>query len=87
MKTLGVGMAGYGFIGKVHTLSYLNMPFFYKPVPVKLKMVGVCSSPVEDTKEGIVVDPGGNLKGILEHVDEFGLEVHSGTPSKIPLPS
>lgn len=53
MKTLGIGMVGYGFIGKVHALSYLNMPFFYKPVPARLKMVGVCSSPVEDAKEGI----------------------------------
>ncbi len=48
MKTLGVGMVGYGFIGKVHTLSYLNLPFYYSPVPVKLKMVGVCSSPIDD---------------------------------------
>ena len=45
MKTFGVGMVGYGFIGKVHTISFLNLPFYYKPVPAKLKMVGVCSSP------------------------------------------
>jgi len=53
MKTLGIGMVGYGFIGKVHTISYLDMPFYYKPMPAKLKMVGVCSSPIEDAKEGI----------------------------------
>jgi len=53
MKTLGVGIAGYGFIGKVHTLSYLNMPFLYKPIPAKLKMVGVCSVPIADANEGI----------------------------------
>ena len=53
MKTLGVGMAGYGFIGKVHAMSYLNLPFYYKPVPAKLKMVGVCSTPIQDAREGI----------------------------------
>ncbi len=53
MKTLGVGMVGYGFIGKVHTLSYLNLPFYYKPMPAKLKMVGVCSYPITDAQEGI----------------------------------
>ena len=29
MKTLGIGMAGYGFIGKAHTLSYLNLPYYF----------------------------------------------------------
>jgi predicted dehydrogenase len=53
MKTLGVGMAGYGFIGKVHTMSYLNLPFYYKPVPVKLKMVGVCTNHIQNAEEGI----------------------------------
>lgn len=54
METLGVGMVGYGFIGRVHTISYLNLPFFYKPLPAKLKMVGACSSPVDDAKEGVL---------------------------------
>ncbi len=53
MKTLGIGMVGYGFIGKVHTISYLNLPFYYKPMPAKLKMVGVCSYPITDAQEGI----------------------------------
>jgi len=53
MRTLGIGMVGYGFIGKVHTLSYLNLPFYYSPVPAKLKMVGVCSSPIDDANLGI----------------------------------
>ncbi len=53
MKSFGIGMVGYGFIGRVHTISYLNLPFFYKPFDVKLKMVGVCSYPIKDAEEGI----------------------------------
>ncbi|MCG9479915.1 MAG: Gfo/Idh/MocA family oxidoreductase [Actinomycetia bacterium] len=53
MKTLGLGMVGYGFIGKVHTISYIDMPFYYSPVPVKVKPVGVCSVPIDDAKKGI----------------------------------
>jgi len=53
MKTLGLGMVGYGFIGKVHTISYLDMPFYYSPMPAEVKMVGVCSVPVDDAKQGI----------------------------------
>ena len=44
VKTLRVGIVGYGFMGKVHTYSYLNLPFFYETLPVKIKMVGVCSN-------------------------------------------
>lgn len=53
MKTLGIGMVGYGFIGKVHTLSYLNLPYYYRPMPARLKMVGVASVPVKDAEEGV----------------------------------
>lgn len=53
MKTLGIGMVGYGFIGKVHTISYLNLPFFYKPLDAELKMVGVCSYPIKDAEDGV----------------------------------
>jgi predicted dehydrogenase len=52
MRTLGIGMVGYGFIGRVHTISYLNLPFFYKPVDAELKMVGVCSYPIKDAEDG-----------------------------------
>jgi predicted dehydrogenase len=53
MKTLGIGMVGYGFIGKVHTLSYLNLPYYYKPMPARLKMVGVAASTMKSAREGV----------------------------------
>ena len=34
MKTYSVGIIGCGFIGKVHAYGYVNLPFFYDPVPV-----------------------------------------------------
>jgi len=43
-KTHGVGMIGYGFIGKVHAYAYRTMPFFYDPIPVRTRLVGVCTS-------------------------------------------
>jgi len=79
MKTLGIGMVGYGFIGKVHTISYLDMPFYYKPMPARLKMVGVCSSPIEDAREGM--EQAGfefateNYKELLERKDIDIIEV------------
>ncbi len=44
MDTLGVGIIGFGFIGKVHAYGYRNIPLYYDPVPVKTKLVGVATS-------------------------------------------
>lgn len=44
MIELGVGMVGFGFIGKVHAYGYRNLPLFYDPAPAKVKLVGVCTS-------------------------------------------
>ncbi len=44
MKTYGVGMVGYGFIGKVHAHAYRSLPLFYDPVPARTRLVGVCTT-------------------------------------------
>ncbi len=44
MKILGVGVIGFGFIGKVHTYGHTNLPLFYDPLPVRTKLVGVATS-------------------------------------------
>lgn len=51
MEELGVGIVGYGFIGKVHTYGYLNLPLFYDPPPAKIKLVGVCTAHKETAKK------------------------------------
>ncbi|MGQ9631602.1 MAG: Gfo/Idh/MocA family protein [bacterium] len=48
MKEYGIGMVGYGFIGKVHTYAYKNLDLFYDPPPCRVKLVGVCTAH-EDT--------------------------------------
>lgn len=44
MKTIGVGILGYGFIGKVHAYGYHNLPYFFDPAPAEVRLVGVCTS-------------------------------------------
>ncbi len=41
---LGVGIIGYGFMGKVHAYCYRNMGFFYDPPPLGIRLVAVCTS-------------------------------------------
>jgi predicted dehydrogenase len=44
MRELGVGIVGFGFIGKVHAHAYNSMPLFYDPPPLRTRLVGVCTS-------------------------------------------
>jgi predicted dehydrogenase len=41
-KIYGVGIVGYGFMGKTHTFGYHTIPFFYKELPIKYALKGVC---------------------------------------------
>jgi len=50
-KKFGVGIVGYGFIGKMHTYAYRSIPFFYNPPPADIRLVGVCTSHEETAKE------------------------------------
>jgi len=44
MTELGVGIIGFGFIGKVHAFAYSTLPYFYDPPPARIRLVGVCTS-------------------------------------------
>ena len=41
---LGIGIVGYGFIGKVHTYAHRSLPLFYDPPPAKTHLIGVCTA-------------------------------------------
>jgi len=49
----GVGIAGFGFIGKVHAYGYTNLPLFYDPAPARAKLVGVCTSRPETADKAV----------------------------------
>jgi len=54
MRELGVAVLGYGFIGKVHTYAYRNLPFFYDPPPARIRLVGVAASRPETAEQARV---------------------------------
>ena len=43
-ETLGVGIVGFGFIGKVHAFAHRSLPLFFDPMPVTTRLVGVCTA-------------------------------------------
>ncbi len=47
MTGLGVGIIGYGFIGKVHAYAYRTIPFHYDPPPLAVRLAGVATTRAE----------------------------------------
>jgi len=52
-EPLGVGMIGYGFMGKVHTYAYRTLSIFYDPVPVEARLVGVATSSCDTAERAV----------------------------------
>lgn len=50
MREIGVGMIGYGYMGKMHSYAYASLPFIYDPPPARIRLVGVCA-PSEASRE------------------------------------
>ena len=73
MKTYGVGMVGYGFIGKVHAHAYQSLPLFYDPLPARTRLVGVCTT--AESSGAKAVDQAGfsfattNVRDLIERDD------------------
>lgn len=53
VEPLGVGIIGFGFIGKVHAYGHLNLPLFYDPVPVRTRLVGVATAHEETARKAV----------------------------------
>jgi len=46
MKTIGIGVIGWGFMGRTHTLAIRSLPLFYPDAGFQARLVGVCSRTV-----------------------------------------
>jgi len=57
MKTIGVGVVGYGFMGKVHTYGYKSLPMLYEPTPAAIRLVGAATKSEESGR--LAVEQGG----------------------------
>jgi len=53
VQEMGVGIVGYGFIGKVHAWSHRVLPFMYDPLPVRASLVGVCTATPETGQKAV----------------------------------
>lgn len=54
MKKHKIGIIGYGFMGKTHTLGYKSIPLFYSNLPYTISLGGICTRRIaiaEEAKE------------------------------------
>ena len=57
METFGVGIIGFGFIGKVHAYGYQSIPLFYEPIPFRTKLIGVAEA--DEARAAAAAEQGG----------------------------
>jgi predicted dehydrogenase len=50
METVGIGLVGYGMIGKVHALAYRDIPLIYPEALPRLKLACVCTTNVRSAQ-------------------------------------
>ncbi len=51
MKEYGIGIVGCGFMGKVHAYCHKAVPFYYKSLPCKTRLIGACASRETSARE------------------------------------
>jgi len=44
MKKVGIGIAGFGFIGNIHAFAFQSLPYYYANLPYIPEIRGICTS-------------------------------------------
>jgi len=88
-KVLGVGVLGFGFMGKTHTLAYRSIPFYYDRLPVRYRLVAVCRARAELAEAAR--QTGGFQRCTTSPEDLIGADdvdiVHVCTPNAAHMPA
>ena len=48
MKSIGVGIIGWGFMGRTHTHALRSIPLFYRNLDFEPRLAAVCSGHLEN---------------------------------------
>jgi predicted dehydrogenase len=89
MRTMGIGMLGYGFMGKTHTFAYKTIPFYYDPIPLPIRLKLVCRTTEDGAREA--AEAGGFERWTTDpmkviEADDVDI-IHICTPNHLHLPA
>lgn len=65
MKIIGVGVIGWGFMGKTHTQALRNIALFYPGIDFQIKLRCICSRRLEKAEEAA------RLAGFESYTDDY----------------
>jgi len=51
MDRVGVGIVGFGFIGRIHALAFSSLPYYYHGLPLLPEIRGICTSRPETARK------------------------------------
>lgn len=54
-EPLGIGVVGFGWMGKTHTYAHRSLPFYYRELPRPTRMVGVCVRRAETIDDSVAL--------------------------------
>ncbi len=89
MKTLGVGILGYGFMGRTHAYAHRVIPFHYSPPPVRCELRWVCRTTAEGA--AAACEEAGFRRGVTDPMELIRADdvdiVHICTPNQEHFPA
>ncbi len=65
MKTIGIGLIGWGFMGRTHTHALRDLPLYYPGIDFKVKLAHICSRRLEMAKQAA------ELAGYEKYTDDY----------------
>lgn len=68
MEEIGVGIVGFGFMGRAHTFGYKTIPLYYKDLPYKIRLVGIADT---------------NLRAAEQAREQLGFEMATDDPEEL----
>jgi len=85
MEPLGVGIIGFGFMGRTHTFAHRSIPLYYDPPPVRCELRAVCRTTEQGAAEAMEV--GGFARCTTDPMEVIAAEdvdiVHVCTPNHL----
>ena len=65
MRTIGIGLIGWGFMGRAHTHALRSIPLFYPDIDFRVHLAHVCSRRIEKAREAA------ELMGYARYTDDY----------------